>query len=52
MLTAMQGMNAKDCGTIIEAGDHRSDTWIDLAARHHFRLGLDLSADTVWFDPA
>jgi predicted aspartyl protease len=36
----------------LEAGEHTPDVWLGPAILRRFRIGIDLSAGALWFDPA
>ena len=46
------GARITDLDAALEAGDHAPDVWLGPAILRRFRIGIDLAASALWFDPA
>ncbi|HMI20192.1 MAG TPA: hypothetical protein VK533_11655 [Sphingomonas sp.] len=46
------GTRITDLDAALEAGDHAPDAWLGPAILRRFRIGIDLAAGALWFDPA
>jgi hypothetical protein len=45
------GTRIANLNAVLEAGDHTPDAWLGPAILRRFRIGIDLAADRLWFDP-
>jgi hypothetical protein len=46
------GMRISDIDATLDAGDHAPDVWLQAAILRRFRIGIELAANRLWFDPA
>ena len=46
------GIHFDDIDATLDASEHAPDVWLEAAILRRFRIGIELAANRLWFDPA